>query len=328
MLRLSPPNTERIMHGDTFEKHAGGAELNVASGVSLLGLRAGIVSKIPQNELGIFIKNRIRNCGVSDDFLIFDTENDARLGIYYYENGAHPRKPCVVYDRRHSSINTLALDEIPPQVFSSARMFHTSGITLALSENIRNLATEMIKRFKNQGAMISFDVNYRANLWNEAKARAAVEQILPYIDVLFVSEETCRKMFAKTGTLQDMLKSFAAEYPGIRLIASTERKVISPKNHSFGSTLYSASEKRFYHEQPYTDIDVVDRIGSGDAYCAGVLFGMLKYNDPQKAMEFGNATSAVKNTIHGDLPLSDYNEIRRIIASHQNTGGDEPEMQR
>lgn len=320
MLRLSPPVNERIMKGDIFEKHAGGAELNVASGVSLLGLRTGIITRLPKNEIGTFIKNRIRFNSVSDDFIIYDTTPEARLGIYYYENGAYPRKPTVVYDRKHSSFNKISFSEIPPSVYSKAKMFYTSGITLALSENTRQIATELIKKFKEAGAQIAFDVNYRANLWDEQTARETILKILPYVDILFISEESCHRMFEKTGTLQEMHREFCREFPNIKIIASSEREVISPKVHSFTSTVYSSKEDKFYTEDQYKNIDVVDRIGSGDAYCAGVLFGMLKYNDPEKAMQFGNATCAVKNTIFGDLPVSDFNEISTIIKAHQQKG--------
>ncbi len=327
MLRLSPPVNERIMKGDVFEKHAGGAELNVASGVSLLGLRTGIITRLPKNEIGTFIKNRIRFNSVSDDFIVYDTTPEARLGIYYYENGAYPRKPTVVYDRKHSSFNNISLSEIPADVYSKAKMFYTSGITLALSENTRTLATEVIKRFKNAGAQIAFDVNYRANLWDEDTARETILKILPFVDILFISEESCHRMFRKTGTLQEMHRAFCKEFPNIHLIASSEREVISPKVHSFTSTVYSSKNDRFYTEAQYKNIDVVDRIGSGDAYCAGVLFGMLKYDDPEKAMQFGNATCAVKNTIFGDLPVSDFNEISAIIKAHQEKGN-QSEMNR
>lgn len=319
MLRLSPHGSERMVVGESFDKQVGGAELNVASGISLLGLRSAIISKIPQNAIGSFVKNRIRLCGVSDDYLIFDTGSEARLGLYYYENGAHPRKPCVVYDRKFSSINSIALGEVPEKIYGSARVFHTSGITLALSQTTREAAVEMIKRFKKSGAQISFDVNYRANLWDEAEARRTIISILPYVDILFVSEESSRRMFAKTGALEDIMKSYCDEF-GISVVATTERKIISPRKHTFGSTIYSAKEDKFYREQPYENIEVIDRIGSGDAYVAGVLFGLLRYGDIQKALEFGNASSAVKNTVPGDTPTSDFYEIRQIIDSHQSTG--------
>ena len=145
MLRLSPPRHARIVDGDIFEKRAGGAELNVASGVALLGLRTGIVSKLPQNELGTFIKNRIRFVGVSDDYLVYDDTPDARLGLYYYEMGAAPRKPTIVYDRHQASVTRIKMSEIPEDIYHSARMFHTSGISLALCQNMQNVAVELIR---------------------------------------------------------------------------------------------------------------------------------------------------------------------------------------
>ena len=319
MLRLSPPNNERIMRGDIFEKHAGGSELNVASGISLLGLRTGVISKLPQNAIGTFIKNRIRYCGVSDDYIVYDDDDTCRLGIYYYENGAHPRKPSVVYDRKGSSINHLRLDEIPETAYASTRLFHTSGITLALSEQACSVAIEIMKRFKETGTLVSFDVNYRANLWDEATARRTIESILPLVDILFVSEETSRRMFAKTGTKEELMKSYCDEF-GVSIVATTQRTIINPHRHNFTSTIYSRDGDRFDNEAPYNDIEVVDRIGSGDAYVAGVLFGLLKYGDTQKALQFGNAASAIKNTIPGDLPSSDFNEVSRIIREHQHQG--------
>lgn len=319
MLRLSPPRHARITDGDIFEKRAGGAELNVASGVALLGLRTGILSRLPLNELGTFIKNRIRFVGVSDDFLIYDDSPDARLGLYYYEMGAAPRKPTIVYDRRSSSVTGIALEEIPKDIYTSARMFHTSGISLALCSGMRNVAVELIRKFKEQGAMISFDVNYRANLWSENEARETIKKILPMVDILFVSEETSRRMFQKSGDLREIMKSYAKEY-GVKIVATTRRTVISPRKHNFTSMVYDARTNQYFTEEPYTDIDVIDRIGSGDAYVAGVLFGLLKYDDPEKAMQFGNATSSVKNTVPGDLPSSDFKEIDRIIREHHSTG--------
>ena len=211
------------------------------------------------------------------------------------------------------------MSEIPEDIYHSARMFHTSGISLALCQNMQNVAVELIRRFKSAGATISFDVNYRANLWGEEEARKTIEEILPLVDVLFISEETSRRMFKKTGDLKDIMKSYATDY-GVKIVATTQRTVISPRKHNFTSIVYDARSDKFYTEAPYNDIDVIDRIGSGDAYVAGVLFGLLKYGDPEKAMQFGNATSSVKNTVPGDLPSSDFKEIDRIIREHHSTG--------
>ena len=326
MLRLSPPRHGRITDGDIFEKRAGGAELNVASGVALLGLRTAVIAKLPANKLGTFLKNRIRFIGVSDDFLVYDESPEARLGLYYYEMGAAPRKPTIVYDRKESSATRIRLDEIPEEVYTSARMFHTSGISLALCPEMREVAIELIRRFKKGGALISFDVNYRANLWSEDEARETSKQSLPLVDVLFISEETSRRMFQKTGSLHDIMKSYTQEY-GVKMVATTQRTVISPRKHNFTSMVYWAQTDTFYTEHAYENIEVIDRIGSGDAYVAGVLFGMLKYGDPEQAMRFGNAMSSVKNTVSGDLPDSDIVEIERIIREH-NTNGPVSEMNR
>ena len=159
LLRLSTPNNERIVRGDTFQKCAGGAELNVVSGISALGLRTGIMSKVPQNDLGVFVRNHIRFCGVSDDYLLYDQARDSRLGIYYYENGAYPRKTSVVYDRGHSTITTLTVKEIPEEVYSKEKEFHRSGKTRALSSQRRETDEEVIKKLKEKGTMKAFEVN-------------------------------------------------------------------------------------------------------------------------------------------------------------------------
>ncbi len=326
LLRLSSPVNERMISGAVFEKRAGGAELNVVSGMSLLGLHTGIISKLPKNELGTYIRNNVRFCGVDDEWLIYDDSPEARLGIYYYEHGVYPRKPTVVYDRKNASINTIKPEDIPERIYHTTRLFHTSGITLALSEATRNTAEELIKKFKAAGALISFDVNFRANLWSEADAKRYIERILPYVDILFISEETSRRTFGKSGDLKEILKYFAREY-NIEVLASTERKIISPKKHTFGSTIYNAKEDKFYREAPYENIEVIDRIGSGDAYVSGVLFGLLAYGDCKRALEYGNAACAVKNTVLGDLPSTDKKEIDKIIEGHQGSG-DQSEMNR
>src|SRR4030042_2607628 len=160
LLRLSPQNKERLLNGEIFEKRAGGSELNVVSGISQLGLRSGIITKLPGNEIGKFIKHRIRFSDVSDDHIIYDNDKNSRLGLYYYEYGAMPRKPIVVYDRANSSINSLKIKELNQEIFSKTKHFHVRGITLALSEHIRKESGELIKLFKKNNAIISFDVNY------------------------------------------------------------------------------------------------------------------------------------------------------------------------
>ncbi|MDY6305722.1 MAG: sugar kinase [Oribacterium sp.] len=320
LLRLSPPGNARIARSRVFEKNVGGAELNVAVGASLLGLHTGVISKIPSNENGQFMRGTIRSYGVSDDFFIYDKNPDARLGIYFYEYGAYPRKPEVIYDRRNSSFFSLRMEDIDPKVFESTKCFHTSGITLALSPELRKTTIEAIRRFKEAGALISFDVNFRGNLWTGDEARETILTILPYIDIFFCSESTAKLTFLKTGTCREMIKSFTKDYP-IKAVFATQRTVHSPKRHDFGSVAYDAELDKYFEEPPYENIDVVDRIGSGDAYISGALYGLISSNgDVKEAVKYGNATSAMKNTIPGDLSQSSLHEIQEVIEDHYSTG--------
>ena len=178
----------------------------------------------------------------------------------------------------------------------------------------------MIRRFKEAGALISFDVNFRLNLWSGEEARKCIEGILPYVDIFFCSEDTARLTVVKEGNLYEIMKSFAKEYP-ISVMASTQRTVHSPKVHSFSSVIYDAKADKFYEEKPYENIEVVDRIGSGDAYCSGALYGLLMEGGCcENALKYGNAYSAAKNTIPGDMPSLNRDEIENIIRDHNTTG--------
>lgn len=317
MLRLSAPNKEKISQSETFEKNCGGSEFNVASGAANLGIRSAIVTKLPKNKLGHFISRRIRYGNVSDDYVAWDNSDSKRLGIYYYESGVYPRKSAVVYDRANASICTLKLSEIPDEIYERTRVFHISSISLALDTNLRETALGMIKLMKRSGAAISFDVNYRATLWSEEEAKSVIEKILPLVDILFVSEETSRRMLQRTGTLDEIMKGYADTY-GCKIVATTRREVVSPTKHNFGSRIYYNGQ--FYEEPHYMNIEVIDRVGSGDAYVAGVLFGVLSSGNIEEAMSYGNALSAIKNTVIGDMSISSIDEVESIIRSHKSTG--------
>ena len=317
MLRLSPPNKEKISQSETFEKNCGGSEFNVASGAANLGIRAAVVTKLPKNKMGHFVVRRIRYGTVSDDFVVWDDSETKRLGIYYYESGVYPRKSAVVYDRAGASICSLKLSEIPDEIYERTRMFHISSISLALDPNLRETALEMIKLMKRNGVAISFDVNYRATLWSEEEAKAVIEKIFPMVDILFVSEETSRRMLQRTGTLDEIMKGYADTY-GCKVIATTRREVVSPTKHNFGSRIYYNG--KFYEEEQYKNIEVIDRVGSGDAYVAGVLYGILSGGNIEEAMSYGNALSAIKNTVSGDMSISSIDEVNSVIKSHRATG--------
>ncbi len=317
MLRLSPPDKDKISQSEVFEKNCGGSEFNVASGAANLGVRAALVTKLPKNKIGHYICRRIRYGTVSDDYVVWDNSEGKRLGIYYYESGVYPRKSAVVYDRALSSACSLDISEIPDEIYEKTRIFHISSISLALGSTLRNTALEVIKRMKKSGVAISFDVNYRAALWSEEEARGVIKEILPLVDILFVSEETSRRMMQKTGTLDEIMKSYSDEF-GCKLVATTRREVVSPTKHNFGSRIYF--NDRFYEEPHYQNIEVIDRVGSGDAYVAGVLYGVLTGKGIEESMSYGNALSAIKNTVSGDMSISSIEEVESVIKSHRATG--------
>ena len=316
MLRLSPVGSERISSSETFQKRAGGSELNVVSGVSMLGLPTAIITKIPHNEIGKFVRRSIRYTGTSDSHVVYDDSEEMRLGIYYYESGAYPRLPIVSYDRHGSSFTTFDPSELSSDVYTSADIFHTSGITLALGEGIKENVFSMMESFRRSGTLISFDVNYRSALWSERAARDAVLRALPLVDILFVSEETSRRMLGMEGSLSEIHKSFAEKYKNLKMIASTRRKALSPSKHSFSSLVYDCIEGAHFEEAEYENIDVVDRIGSGDAYVAGALYALCKYGSVEQMAMYGDAMAALKNTVVGDITQCDILDIERIIARH------------
>ena len=317
MLRLSPPDKEKISQSEVFEKNCGGSEFNVTSGAANLGVRAAVITKLPKNKLGHYVARRIRYGTVSDDYVVWDHSEERRLGIYYYESGVYPRKSAVVYDRAASSVCSLDISEIPEDIYGKTRVFHFSSISLALGHTLRSTTLAVMKKMKEQGVAISFDVNYRATLWSEDEARLVIREVLPFVDILFVSEETSRRMMGKTGTLDEIMKSYADEF-GCKIVATTRREVVSPTKHNFGSRIYYNGE--FFEEPHYNGIEVIDRVGSGDAYVAGVLYGLLTGDDVARAMSYGNALSAIKNTVSGDMSISSIEEVNSVIASHRKVG--------
>ena len=232
----------------------------------------------------------------------------------------------MVYDRAGSSFARCSVEDINEEAYSSCKVFHVSGITLALNESIRTVALEAIRRFKEQGALISFDVNYRASLWDEDTARDCLMQVMQGVDILFVSEETLRRMFRQTGDIHEVQRKFARQFPDVKVIASTQRKAKTPTRHTWHSIAYSVEEDSFFEEAPYEDIEVVDRIGSGDAYVAGALYGLIEHRTIADAVRYGNAMAALKNTIPGDMTACDAGDIRRVIEAH--TKGQASEMVR
>lgn len=319
LMRFSPVGSGTILTATAFENYIGGAELNVAAAAGQLGIRTAAISKIPAHDIGELVRRQMLARQVSDEYLVWDTEPGARLGTYYYEQAYSPRKPQVVYDRRNSSFCGLDLDEIPEEVYDSCTCFHVSGINLALGEKSRALTAKLMERMKAHGALISFDVNFRGNLWTGAEAKACIEELLPMVDIFFCGEDTARLTFQKKGTVEEMMRSFAEDYD-IPVVCSSSRKAHNPREHSFSAAMYVREDDLFLQEEPYEGIQVVDRIGSGDAFVGGVLGGLLAGEGDAKALALGVATGALKNTIAGDMITTSKREAWLLCEEHHKQG--------
>lgn len=316
MIRIEPNGLyERLERSNLWKTTIGGAEINVSAALANVGrLKTAIVTKLPSNPLGRWIEYNLSSFNVGTELI---AHGGSRVGTYYSEQGSRPRTTSVVYDRSHSSFAESTIQDYNINYSDEAKIFHTTGITLALSKSTQETAIQMIKSFKDSETLVSFDVNYRSNLWGESEAKECIKSILPYVDILFISEETCRRMFGRTGSLEDILRDFAETYD-ISIIASTKRKVLSQAHHQFSSVIYERKNNTFYNSDAPYNIEVVDRIGSGDAYIAGVLFGLLRCNfDCRLAQEYGDAFSAMKCTIPGDFLIATESEINALIAKQK-----------
>lgn len=317
MLRLSTNVGERLSQTNTLHMHYGGGEANVAISLAHFGYDAYFVSKVPNNPLGLGVERHLKGQGVHTDYLLKGGE---RLGTYYLEAGVGERNAQVTYDRKHSSFSQLKAGELNfDEIFRDALLFHVSGITLALSEELRVVALEALKKAKELGVKTSFDFNYRATLWTQKEAAEAIKLLLPYIDICSCGEldaiyllgiEPADESFSKEEKLVYYYKKIKEMYPNIAYMYSTFRTVHSASINKLTGNIYADGnlhQSKEHHINP-----IVDRVGGGDALAAGVLYGILENNQPQEIITFATAASALKHTIHGDCNIFTVEEISRF----------------
>jgi 2-dehydro-3-deoxygluconokinase len=296
MIRLAAPNHQRLEQVTSLEVTVGGAELNVASGVSRLGLTARWVSRLPDNPLGRMIRNRAREFGVDVTFVTWDPS--ARAGLYFLEPGASPRASAVLYDRAGSAISRLDPASIDWQAaLAGASAFHTSGITPALSEGCATATGDALAAAHAAGVPVSYDLNYRAKLWSEARAREVQEPLMANVDVLITTEEDTRRVFGITGADYREVARKLADRFGFKVVTITLRGDTSVLRNTWTAIAYADGVD--YDDRTY-DIEVVDRVGGGDAYAAGFLYGWLTH-DVAGGVRYGNALSALQQSVPGDL---------------------------
>jgi 2-dehydro-3-deoxygluconokinase len=318
MLRLSTTSGERLFQADELTMQYGGAEANVGVSLARFGHEVYFVSKVPNNPLGKGVERHLKSHGVHTNYLVKGGE---RLGTYYLETGVGPRSAQVTYDRKYSSFSGLTLEEVDfEKIFNGASLFHISGITPALSPSLKELTNTALKKAKELGVMTSFDFNYRAKLWSQKDAGETIKPLLPFIDICSCGEldaiyllglEMADNGLEKDQKLILYYEKIQEMYPNIKYFSSTFRNVISASTNTLQGNLYF--EGKFYQSRVHHIDHIVDRVGGGDAYAAGILDGVLEQNSPQQIVAFATAASALKHTVHGDCNIFSKEEIHTFV---------------
>lgn len=309
MLRLYTSEFKRIEQADMFKLSLGGGELNVAVGVARLGLRSAWISLLPNNPIGMLARNLVRATGVDTSFIKFS--DNGRMGLYFVEFGANPRRSKVIYDRELSSISLIKEDDFDFIKILDAKLFHICGITPALSTGCRNMAKLSMMAAKKNKALVSFDVNYRSKLWSEEEARSCLTPLMGFVDILITTEEDTEKVFKIKGkdyynVAEKLFKLF-----GFKVVVITLREDISVLNNTWSSIAYDG--KDFYDDKKYK-LELVDRFGGGDSFTAGFIYSYLvDNNNIGKAIRYGNAFSALKQTNPTDFNYATLEEVKKLI---------------
>jgi 2-dehydro-3-deoxygluconokinase len=319
MLRLSPPGLQRFVQARSFEATFGGAEVNAAVSLAQFGLRSCFVTALPENDLGRAAAGFLRSFAVDTSRLVYAGK---RLGIYFHEYGAAQRPSKVIYDRAGSAIAEIKPGTFPwDEIFEGAAWFHWSGITPALSSGAAAATAEAVRAAKRAGAMVSADLNYRKKLWSREDARATMTPLMEFTDVVFGNEEDASDIFgiaapgadAAGGKIDLDGYRFAAEELarrfGFQKVGVTLRESLSASVNRWSGCLWNGRE--FVRSRVY-EIQVVDRIGSGDAFSAGFISAHLSGKSDREALEFAAAASALKHTIHGDFNLVTEDEVEAL----------------
>ena len=319
MLRLNPKNYLRLVQATELEATYSGAEANVMVSLANFGVDAAFVTKVPKHEIGQCAVNELRRFGVDVSNVI---RGGDRLGAYYVEKGASQRASKVIYDRAHSAISEAKPDEFDwSLIFKNAGWFHFTGITPALGDNATAATLEAVKTAKELGLTVSCDLNYRKNLWSKEKAGKVMSEIMPYIDVCIANEEDAADVFAIKAENSDVTKgqldkdgyrSVAAQLMNkwpLKKVAITLRESISANDNKWSGMLYENGNAYF---SPVYNVHIVDRVGGGDSFGAGLIFSILSGYGSQEAINFAAAASCLKHSIEHDFSLMSVSEIKSL----------------
>jgi 2-dehydro-3-deoxygluconokinase len=322
MLRLNPRGNGRIVQADEFEVRYTGAEANVAVMLAGLGIRASCVSRVPATEIGQACVNYLRRFGVETDHIARGGE---RLGLFYMEAGASQRASKVIYDRDHTALREAVPEDFDwDAILADADWFHFSGTAPALGDGVRTILREALEAARRKGVRVSCDLNYRAKLWSSAEAGRVMGSLMPFVDVLIGNEEDAEKVFGITSKGSDVVrgdlvvtsyKQVATQLArtfDLRHVATTLRTSVSASINVWAGMLFDGTAhvmSRSYEINP-----VVDRVGGGDSFSAGLIYGLLRGMAPQECVEFAAAASCLKHSIPGDFNLVSLNEIETLLA--------------
>ena len=326
MLRLAPPGFLRFSQASHFEVVYGGGESNVAVSLANYGIPVDFVTRLPDNDIGHCALMEMRKRGVGTGKILFGGD---RLGIYFLETGAVSRGSKVVYDRAHSAMAEIRAGMIDWEVvFDNAQWFHWTGITPAISQGAADACLEAVKAAKKLGLTVSTDLNYRAKLWRYGvKPEAIMTELTSYCDIILGNEEDAEKHFGikpegldittqgehvKAEAFLSVCQQMMQKFPNAKKVITTLRGSISASHNSWAGVLYDG--QTMYKSPEYQITHIVDRVGGGDSFMGGLIYGLLKYpEDDQHALDFAVAASCLKHTIMGDANLVTVEEVQKLM---------------
>jgi 2-dehydro-3-deoxygluconokinase len=331
MIRLSPPGHQRIELTSAFEVYAGGGEYNVAYALARYGMRSGWVSRLVDNPLGHFVRNHARASGMDVSEIVwvpYDGSGRAdRIGLNFTEVGIGVRASATVYDRGHTAIAHMKPGEVDwNRIFRErkVRWFHTGGTFTALSDSSAAVAYESMKAAHEAGTVVSYDLNFRSKLWTSKKAIEETKKLIPFIDVLIGNEEDFQKVlgFQVEGTDENlkqlpvenykkMVRQVVRAHPHLKAVGTTLREVVSGLVNNWAAILYY--DGTFYQSRKYENLEIEDRVGGGDGFCSGFIYGLLHDMTSQECVEMGAAHGALLQSTRGDTSMVTMEEIKHVM---------------
>ncbi len=326
LLRLSPPGYERLLQSPTLQATFGGGEANVAASLAHFGLDSHFVTRLPANAVGDAAVRALRGEGVNVDSV---QRGGERVGIYFAETGASQRASLVVYDRARSAVSEIEAGSVDwTELLSGAAWFHTTGITPALGPGPAECARAALSAAREAGTTVSVDLNYRRKLWTEAEAQRVMRPLMRGVDLVIANEEDLQTVLGISIANADVTQgrfdaeaygaaaeSVVAEY-GAKRVAITLRESLSASENGWSALLYDAATK-LLHRGPRYVVRLVDRIGGGDSFAAGLIYAFLDGQSPERALRFAVAASALKQTIPGDFNRVSVAEVQRLVAGDE-----------